>query len=84
MARDRMMSAVWLVNALENALHEPNCLMKQLIGDGAVASLSSASLSQGEKQFAAQELKTLAERLAMSRELIEQLEAATRQAQQSA
>ncbi len=81
MMRNQMMSLVWLMNALENALHEPNCLMTELLEKGAIKSMAPTDLAMEEQAYAMHELQTLIDRLALSHELLERLEAAAGQAQ---
>ena len=76
MAREQMMSGVWLFNALVNALHEPNCLMKLALFENTPDAMQSPGLNAGEQAFAAQELKMLRERLAISKNLISRLDEA--------
>ena len=76
MAREQMMSGAWLLNALVNAMHEPNCLMRRALDDNTLDAMSSSELSASEQAFAAQELKMLRERLAISKNLISRLDEA--------
>ena len=81
--RNKMMSAVWLLNTLENTLHEPNCLLKEILDDNILESLTSTDLKEGEKAFADQELKRLKERISMTMKLLEELELSTNKALQN-
>jgi hypothetical protein len=67
----QMMNTVWLVNALENALHEPNCLLEELLQEGVFESLSSLRLNPDERVYIEQVLKTFQERLTKTRELLD-------------
>lgn len=78
--RNQMMSAVWLLNTLENSLHEPNCLIKQIIDGNALESLTSTDLNEEEQGFAYKELKKFQKRLGMTIKLLEELEVSTNKA----
>lgn len=81
MAANSVMSAVWLLNALENSLQEANCLMKELIGEDAAQSLDADRLSCGERSYVACELKKFRERLGLTGEMIERLDAGAARAE---
>jgi hypothetical protein len=70
----RMMNAVWLINALENALHEPNSLLTELLQEGGFESLSSLRLNSDERAYLIQSLKNSHERLTKTRELLNQFD----------
>lgn len=69
-----MMSSIWLINTLENALHEPNCLLKEIINENKIKTLTSTELTEEEQAFASQELKGLQDRLNITIKLLNELE----------
>lgn len=75
-----MMSSIWLINTLENALHEPNCLLKEIINENKINLLTSPELTEEEQAFALQELKGLKERLNTTIKFLNELELNTAKA----
>jgi hypothetical protein len=70
-----MMTTVWLLNALENALHEPNCLIKELIHEEVFDPFLSPQLTSDELFYAEQALENLHERLNLTRDLLSRFDA---------
>jgi hypothetical protein len=70
------MRGIWLLNAIQNALHEPNCLMRDYIE--AKESMSEILLKGGfgsdEREFIINELETAQKRMEQSGEYIAQIQ----------
>ena len=71
------MREIWLLNAIQNALHEPNCLMEQQLRDSrAFCEFLSREKFDGEEfEFIQTELTTAYERMKASGNLISKTEA---------
>ena len=70
------MREIWLINAIQNALHEPNCLMEQQLKDckAFCELLSKEKFGAEEFEFIQMELKTALDRIKVSGDLISKTE----------
>ena len=72
------MREIWLLNAIQNALHEPNCLMEQQLNDSKAFCelLSRENFDVEEFEFIQTELTTALDRIKSSGDLISKTEKA--------
>lgn len=70
------MREIWLINAIQNALHEPNCLMQQHLDNSKAFCdlLKKEKFDPKEFEFIETELRTALVRLSESRRLVQSAE----------